>query len=1008
LAQAVSTLGIDGIYLDSWGAQDDRCYASHAHSPGSNKPRGEIFQEGYRDLVKGIRQALDAIDPSIALYEERGNSDDVLQYTDGSLTFAFENTSFFYPTLLCPYIYIPRFIFPDYAGIHLAESNQIQYLKYAFFNGTGWHDLTLWREPEYTTDAYIPDVANGGDELYRNQPEMIYSLWLKLVRTLKENGDAFSGDQPYPLIDTLRADAYVNKFPIQDKVVYTVLRPNFNATSETIFEVPAAGDNWHYVDVHNNVPVRKDVVGGKDRLTFSVYPAACYPPGRRQPRDCVTCIAAFPAVLSVTRMPQAIDMVLRQDLLSQRLAEPILKVMYVRGNRSVEKDVVVVNDRAYVDWKEEFGVQSLSPEDHFVLKLMKRVPLDRYAVGQYLVDEIVLDGASLMPAVTITEAPHQVSAGQSNIRFACLLSQMPGSYAVNWEVPSGWTWRATNADGSAMALDVPEGVVPGGYTLSVKVIYPGSVLETIDSVRVIVNDARWLSPGHLYKTEVLVDVDKPTEMEIPVEANVNFTSLLGNPALYLDDGSIRMFDVTGGGSIETPVQFDRSPDYDARTHASGTLIWMLSRNEEGKRTYDIYFNALVSPPVPVPNPYPGLHVEGFVVFSGSDRVLDATDNTGFKIYHQGQDAGTIVPKCSVRDRNSVLHSSSIAAKTIESQGPLKVVLSVRSDGSDISCNQKYALYRQTDGRLFLRLDTNTVFKKSYTLINQSGAVYTHVSNVSWGYGGTTPRGWYQGNMDDLNMSVGPLIAPTSATYSTYAQKVVGRPYTKIYQEDLAPKTFGMEKVKATNRWYLNHTGDVAWQTMYNATRGVAAIHNSKWWSLAGGLTGYKSTGGGMCPDKDRFHIFWSNKGTAQMRAPGYPSPDYDANWNNTPVSNGHALEMTLYYITYSGMAHPQIESMYSSLSRYPVVVAGSSAVSSNQDTITGLVLDGNSHPVLTWNSASGGDYQVYSSNGPFGDAMEWLPGSDIIHASGISSVWVDNDPVLLQLRERYYRILIIK
>jgi hypothetical protein len=107
----------------------------------------------------------------------------------------------------------------------------------------------------------------------------------------------------------------------------------------------------------------------------------------------------------------------------------------------------------------------------------------------------------------------------------------------------------------------------------------------------------WWNSAWGYRVRLDVDAGGYARYEKPVERALNFTALFSAVGTTgaLNENSIRVIEVNGGGTVvdSTVVfQFDRDPDYEATTKASGTIVILMKGTTSGSavRHYDVYFD----------------------------------------------------------------------------------------------------------------------------------------------------------------------------------------------------------------------------------------------------------------------------------------------------------------------------------------------------------------------------------------------------------------------------------
>ncbi len=118
-----------------------------------------------------------------------------------------------------------------------------------------------------------------------------------VVKTLRENSEAFLSQDWTPLLPTTVDSVWVNKWPSRDKTVYTVygLRPG--GFTGPLFECPAAPGR-HYVSLWHHAELDTVAVRGKTYLSATVDGFSRAWLGTRREAN-VDCVAWLPEILKV-------------------------------------------------------------------------------------------------------------------------------------------------------------------------------------------------------------------------------------------------------------------------------------------------------------------------------------------------------------------------------------------------------------------------------------------------------------------------------------------------------------------------------------------------------------------------------------------------------------------------------------------------------------------------------------------------------------------------------------
>ena len=119
-----------------------------------------------------------------------------------------------------------------------------------------------------------------------------------VVKTLRENSEAFLSPEWTPLLPTTVDSVWVNRWPAHDKTVYTVygLRPE--GFAGPLFECPPVPGR-HYVSLWHHTELEPVAVGGRTYVPVTVEGFSREWLGTRQEGN-VDCIASLPRILSAS------------------------------------------------------------------------------------------------------------------------------------------------------------------------------------------------------------------------------------------------------------------------------------------------------------------------------------------------------------------------------------------------------------------------------------------------------------------------------------------------------------------------------------------------------------------------------------------------------------------------------------------------------------------------------------------------------------------------------------
>ena len=182
---------------------------------------------------------------------------------------------------LQPILNLNKLIKPDFAIFRVCQLSQGRLhreIATSFFNGYG-----------VEINTFAPGRPSWMNEEY---------LYLgKLVRILRENSDLFLSSHWTPLISTLRDSIWVNRWPGQDKILYTIFSLLPQGFKGYLFQTTAK-PNKHYVSLYHHEELRPIVQNGKTFLPVSTESFDRSWLGTRREGN-VDCIAGFPNLLRV-------------------------------------------------------------------------------------------------------------------------------------------------------------------------------------------------------------------------------------------------------------------------------------------------------------------------------------------------------------------------------------------------------------------------------------------------------------------------------------------------------------------------------------------------------------------------------------------------------------------------------------------------------------------------------------------------------------------------------------
>jgi len=337
----VKKFDIDWLLVDVFGCfRPLPCYNPlHKHeTPG-------IWVQGIEGTVRKIREEVEKIKPGPFPIICEGYFDYALQFIDGG-----EDMGWFYDIQKEVPISIPvqlfRFCFPE-ALIYccpygLFSAKELTYdHNYMLFNG-----LSLAFEP---WGGLIP---------------LDLDYMTRIVPIMRENGDAFRGDNPYPLLKTEAEGLYANSFPNNkgNKRVITLYNTNSSPLKGDLINLPYR-EGFHYVDLLNHDKISYRKKGNQVSLSLEMKTKDVIPVGE------------LPQLLKVNReganlevsIPGAKDSSLRLLLLDEY-------------NELFKKESFSLSTSPFtLDLKDTFGTEC----GKLIVQFFK---------GRFLVDEAIVEG----------------------------------------------------------------------------------------------------------------------------------------------------------------------------------------------------------------------------------------------------------------------------------------------------------------------------------------------------------------------------------------------------------------------------------------------------------------------------------------------------------------------------------------------------------------------------------------------------------------------------------------
>jgi gamma-glutamyl hercynylcysteine S-oxide synthase len=186
------------------------------------------------------------------------------------------------------------------------------------------------------------------------QNENDYRHLGRTTRILRENSSAFQSHEWTPLYESLRDSVWINKWPEEDKTVFTILSKQTGGHEGALFAVDQESD-VRYVDLWRNVEINPDTIDGRLFIPVSIDP---YPVRYRDTR-----LESMPSV--VAAFQRSLEVALVDDSLTTSATRGT-RVAVWAGDPSYEKQPLELGvGRTTVSLLEHLGPQ----EGKFVVQL---------------------------------------------------------------------------------------------------------------------------------------------------------------------------------------------------------------------------------------------------------------------------------------------------------------------------------------------------------------------------------------------------------------------------------------------------------------------------------------------------------------------------------------------------------------------------------------------------------------------------------------------------------------
>lgn len=271
----------------------------------------------------------------------------------------------------------------------------------------------VYKEPikrEYAT-SFFNGYGTEINQFAPGHPDWEEEQYLFLGRTsmiLRANNDNFLSNQLKPLIETSHDNVWVNEWPTDEKIIYTIFSLHPEGLQGPLFKVkPKAG--FHFVDLWNHELVNPVFQGGEHWLPVDLESFSKKWLGTNN-EGAVGCIAQLPNLLQVRREGSM--------LFFEAQANSRVKIW--AGSPSYGKHFYQAEGaKGYIDLLKEFG----SYEGKIVVQAFDR---------DDLLDEMIIEISSGSPILTssVNKTNHPVKTPSGMVR-----------------IPSGnFTWKTTHGD----------------------------------------------------------------------------------------------------------------------------------------------------------------------------------------------------------------------------------------------------------------------------------------------------------------------------------------------------------------------------------------------------------------------------------------------------------------------------------------------------------------------------------------------------------------------------------
>jgi hypothetical protein len=270
-ARLIEETGADGVRIDEMGGASRICQnEKHPHTFARWRHYNEL--QAQSDAARQARQAMDAVNPDSVLLTESLGIDVLGQYIDGCLL---------YDLTELPFTSHVAANWEGFVGVNLYR---FYFPRHKMFDYQLWEKHPEWR-------LFNATGAFNREWCYREHERQM----------LKDNADAFGSLHPEPMIRSNIPLVYVNKFPAEDKTVWTVYNASNAPVKGDLLEIPSRKDT-HVVDLYRYRNVKTSTKGDNTIVPIDLEPQS------------VTCIAQLPKLMDAKRKGSELSIRLIEDL----------------------------------------------------------------------------------------------------------------------------------------------------------------------------------------------------------------------------------------------------------------------------------------------------------------------------------------------------------------------------------------------------------------------------------------------------------------------------------------------------------------------------------------------------------------------------------------------------------------------------------------------------------------------------------------------------------------------